>query len=89
MVHWMRRLRAWRDERTDNLSILELTIDYGPYGGWVDNFDPAWTPIRPMRRAAATAPAEIARWNLERLAEALGTIADQRLAVGIALRRGL
>jgi uncharacterized protein YdiU (UPF0061 family) len=28
---------------TDNLSILGLTIDYGPYG-WLDAFDPGWTP---------------------------------------------
>ena len=28
---------------TDNMSILGLTIDYGPYG-WVDNFDRGWTP---------------------------------------------
>jgi uncharacterized protein YdiU (UPF0061 family) len=28
---------------TDNLSILGLTIDYGPYG-WIDDFDLGWTP---------------------------------------------
>ena len=28
---------------TDNMSILGLTIDYGPYG-WLDNYDPNWTP---------------------------------------------
>ena len=28
---------------TDNMSILGLTIDYGPYG-WIDDFDPGWTP---------------------------------------------
>src|SRR3546814_12873809 len=26
---------------TDNMSILALTIDYGPYG-WVDVYDPDW-----------------------------------------------
>jgi hypothetical protein len=28
---------------TDNMSILGLTIDYGPYG-FLDKFDPTWTP---------------------------------------------
>ena len=28
---------------TDNMSILGLTIDYGPYG-WLEGYDPAWTP---------------------------------------------
>jgi uncharacterized protein YdiU (UPF0061 family) len=28
---------------TDNMSILGLTIDYGPYG-FLDKFDPMWTP---------------------------------------------
>ena len=58
---------------TDNLSILGLTIDYGPYG-WVDDFDPGWTPNTTDaegRRYAFGAQPEIARWNLERLAVAL------------------
>ena len=28
---------------TDNMSVLGLTIDYGPYG-WLEGFDPMWTP---------------------------------------------
>ena len=28
---------------TDNMSILGLTIDYGPYG-WLEGYDPDWTP---------------------------------------------
>ena len=28
---------------TDNMSILGLTLDYGPYG-WMDKFDPYYTP---------------------------------------------
>ena len=38
---------------TDNMSILGLTIDYGPYG-WVDNFDPGWTPNTTDAGANAT-----------------------------------
>jgi uncharacterized protein YdiU (UPF0061 family) len=28
---------------TDNMSILGLTIDYGPYG-WLEDYNPNWTP---------------------------------------------
>ncbi len=61
---------------TDNMSILGLTIDYGPYG-WVDNFDPGWTPNTTDaggKRYAFGRQPEIARWNLERLANALGLL---------------
>ena len=61
---------------TDNMSILGLTIDYGPYG-WIDNFDLHWTPnttdAEGLRYCFGRQPA-IARWNLQRLAEALGTV---------------
>jgi uncharacterized protein YdiU (UPF0061 family) len=67
---------------TDNMSILGLTIDYGPYG-WVDNFDPGWTPnttdAAGHRYCFGRQP-EIARWNLERLADALaGLVPDPGL----------
>lgn len=86
MVHWMRVGFVHGVMNTDNLSILGLTIDYGPYG-WVDNFDPGWTPnttdAQGRRYCFARQPA-IARWNLERLAEALAPLADaDELAAGI------
>ena len=58
---------------TDNMSILGLTIDYGPYG-WIDNFDPEWTPNttdREHRRYRFGQQPAIAFWNLSRLAGAL------------------
>ncbi|WP_303785072.1 YdiU family protein [Azovibrio restrictus] len=61
---------------TDNMSILGLTIDYGPYG-WVDDFDPGWTPNitdAAGRRYCFGRQPEVARWNLERLAEALALL---------------
>ncbi len=61
---------------TDNMSILGLTIDYGPYG-WVDNFDPSWTPNTTDasgRRYCFGRQPEIARWSLERLADALSAL---------------
>jgi uncharacterized protein YdiU (UPF0061 family) len=58
---------------TDNMSILGLTIDYGPYG-WIDAFDPDWTPNTTdiqRRRYRFGQQAQIAYWNLSRLAQAL------------------
>jgi uncharacterized protein YdiU (UPF0061 family) len=58
---------------TDNMSILGLTIDYGPYG-WIDNFDPEWTPNTTDaqgRRYRYGHQPQIVHWNLTRLAEAL------------------
>jgi serine/tyrosine/threonine adenylyltransferase len=61
---------------TDNMSILGLTIDYGPYG-WIDNYDPDWTPNttdEENRRYRFGQQAQIAYWNLSRLAEALAPL---------------
>lgn len=58
---------------TDNMSLLGLTIDYGPYG-WLDNYDPRWTPNTSdstYRRYAYKEQGEIALWNLQQLAKAL------------------
>jgi uncharacterized protein YdiU (UPF0061 family) len=77
MVHWLRVGFVHGVMNTDNMSILGLTIDYGPYG-WIDDFDPGWTPnttdAAGRRYCFARQPA-IARWNLERLADALAQIA--------------
>jgi uncharacterized protein YdiU (UPF0061 family) len=58
---------------TDNLSILGLTIDYGPYG-WIDDYDPDWTPNTTDaagRRYRFGNQPPIAHWNLWQLANAL------------------
>ena len=86
MVHWMRVGFVHGVMNTDNMSILGLTIDYGPYG-WIDDFDPAWTPnttdAQGRRYCFARQPA-IARWNLERLADALAPIAaPEALSAGL------
>lgn len=76
IAHWMRVGFVHGVMNTDNMSILGLTIDYGPYG-WVDHFDPGWTPNTTDaqgRRYCFGQQSEIARWNLERLADALATI---------------
>ncbi|MDD2685401.1 MAG: YdiU family protein [Gallionella sp.] len=87
MVAWMRVGFVHGVMNTDNMSILGLTIDYGPYG-WVDNFDPSWTPNttdEDLRRYSFGKQPKIARWNLERLADALMPVAPDRklLAAGL------
>jgi len=53
--------------------VLGLTIDYGPYG-WLDNFDPDWTPnttdAHGKRYRFGRQP-DIALWNLHKLGNAL------------------
>jgi uncharacterized protein YdiU (UPF0061 family) len=71
--HWMRVGFVHGVMNTDNMSILGLTIDYGPYG-WTDNFDPDWTPNttdRQNRRYRFGQQPHVAHWNLVQLANAL------------------
>ena len=73
MVHWLRVGFVHGVMNTDNMSILGLTIDYGPYG-WLEGYDPAWTPNTTDaagRRYCYGRQAQIAHWNLAKLAGAL------------------
>jgi len=73
MVHWMRVGFVHGVMNTDNMSILGLTLDYGPYG-FMDEYDPDWTPNttdREMKRYSFGQQPAIAGWNLARLAEAI------------------
>jgi uncharacterized protein YdiU (UPF0061 family) len=73
VAHWMRVGFVHGVMNTDNMSILGLTIDYGPYG-WIDDFDLDWTPNTTDaqgRRYRFGQQAQIAYWNLGRLATAL------------------
>lgn len=73
MVEWERVGFVHGVMNTDNMSVLGLTIDYGPFG-WLDSYDPSWTPNTsdwPGRRYAFGRQASVALWNLQRLAEAI------------------
>jgi uncharacterized protein YdiU (UPF0061 family) len=73
VVHWMRVGFVHGVMNTDNMSILGLTIDYGPYG-WLEDYDPDWTPNTTDangRRYRFGTQAQIAHWNLLQLAEAI------------------
>ena len=76
IAHWMRVGFVHGVMNTDNMSILGLTIDYGPYG-WTDNFDPDWTPNTTdaqRRRYRFGQQPNVAWWNLSRLAGALAPV---------------
>ena len=89
IAHWMRVGFVHGVMNTDNMSILGLTIDYGPYG-WVDDFDPDWTPnttdAEGRRYRFGQQPA-IAYWNLGRLANALVPVFDSHDPLHAGLQR--
>ncbi|HET6339576.1 MAG TPA: YdiU family protein [Polyangiales bacterium] len=73
VTHWMRVGFVHGVMNTDNMSVLGLTIDYGPYG-WLDDFDPTWTPNTTDahgRRYRYGQQPNVAWWNLSRFASAL------------------
>lgn len=73
VAHWQRVGFVHGVMNTDNMSILGLTLDYGPYG-WIDNFDPEWTPNTTdagQRRYRFGQQPQVAYWNLGRLAGAV------------------
>ena len=72
---------------TDNMSILGLTIDYGPYG-WLDDYDPDWTPNTTdaaHRRYRFGTQAVVAQWNLMQLANALYPLVGEAEGLQAAL----
>ena len=79
IVHWQRVGFIHGVMNTDNMSIHGLTIDYGPYG-WLEDYDPGWTPNTTdasMKRYRFGAQPHIARWNVERLANAIYPLVEE------------
>lgn len=73
MANWMRVGFVHGVMNTDNMSILGLTIDYGPYG-WLEGYEPDWTPNTTDaqgRRYRYINQPRIALWNLAQLANAI------------------
>ena len=76
IAHWMRVGFVHGVMNTDNMSILGLTIDYGPYG-WLEDYDPMWTPNTTDaqgRRYCYGQQPFIGHWNLARLRDALSSV---------------
>lgn len=89
IAHWMRVGFVHGVMNTDNMSVLGLTIDYGPYG-WIDNLDLDWTPNTTDaagRRYRFGHQPKIAFWNLGALANALVPIFDDEDALHAGLQR--
>ncbi|MDP2178476.1 protein adenylyltransferase SelO [Methylicorpusculum sp.] len=79
IVHWQRVGFVHGVMNTDNMSILGLTIDYGPYG-WIDNYDPDWTPNTTdseERRYRFGNQPQIAFWNLGQLGNAIYALIEE------------
>jgi uncharacterized protein YdiU (UPF0061 family) len=94
-AEWMRVGFVHGVMNTDNMSILGLTIDYGPYG-WLESFDLDWTPnitdASGKRYRFGNQP-QVARWNVAQLGRALAPLVDdvaplqrtvERFAVDVA-----
>ncbi|MFH2122595.1 MAG: protein adenylyltransferase SelO [Pseudomonadota bacterium] len=79
IVHWMRVGFVHGVMNTDNMSILGLTIDYGPYG-WLEGYDANWTPNTTDsqgRRYSFGNQPHIGQWNLLQLANAIYPLVNQ------------
>ncbi len=87
MVSWMAKGFVHGVMNTDNMSVLGLTIDYGPFG-FLDDFTPGWTPNitdASGRRYRYENQPGIALWNLVQLARALFPLIGDVEAVESAL----
>jgi uncharacterized protein YdiU (UPF0061 family) len=79
IIHWQRVGFVHGVMNTDNMSILGLTIDYGPYG-WLEDFDFGWTPNttdKQNKRYRFGNQPNIGLWNLLQLANALYTLVEE------------
>jgi uncharacterized protein YdiU (UPF0061 family) len=91
VAHWMRVGFVHGVMNTDNMSVLGLTIDYGPYG-WLEPYDPTWTPnttdAQTGRYQFGQQPS-VALWNLARFGEALFPLLQdvERIHTSLAIFR--
>lgn len=89
VAEWLRVGFVHGVMNTDNMSVLGLTIDYGPYG-FLDEFDPEWTPnttdAEGRRYCYGRQPA-IAQWNLQCLARAIAPLLADHAALDVGLAR--
>ncbi|WP_179316028.1 protein adenylyltransferase SelO [Winogradskyella undariae] len=79
IIHWQRVGFVHGVMNTDNMSILGLTIDYGPYG-WLEDFDFGWTPNttdKQNKRYRYGNQPNIGLWNLLQLANALYPLVEE------------
>ena len=83
IVHWQRVGFVHGVMNTDNMSVLGLTIDYGPYG-WLEGYDFDWTPNttdKQNKRYRFGNQPNIGLWNLLQLANALYPLIEDAAAL--------
>lgn len=88
-VDWMRTGFVHGVLNTDNMSILGLTLDYGPYG-WLEDYDENWTPNTTDahgRRYCYGNQPHICQWNLLQLANALLPLVGESRELQLVLDR--
>ncbi|MDV7140137.1 YdiU family protein [Maribacter sp. TH_r10] len=79
VMHWQRVGFVHGVMNTDNMSILGLTIDYGPYG-WLEGYDHGWTPNttdKAHKRYRYGTQPQVVLWNLLKLANALYPLIEE------------
>jgi len=78
MAHWMAVGFMHGVMNTDNMSILGLTLDYGPFG-FMESFDAGHICNHSDSQGRYTYRAQphMAQWNLYRLADSLATLIGQ------------
>ncbi len=79
IIHWQRVGFVHGVMNTDNMSILGLTIDYGPYG-WLEGYEYGWTPNttdRENKRYRYGNQPNIGLWNLLQLANAIYPLVEE------------
>ena len=89
IIHWQRVGFVHGVMNTDNMSILGLTIDFGPYG-WLEGFDFGWTPNttdRQNKRYRYGNQPNIGLWNLYQLANALYPIIEEVAPLNVILEQ--
>jgi len=90
IAHWMSVGFVHGVMNTDNMSVLGITIDYGPYG-WLEPYDPDWTPNTTdfgQGRYAFGQQPRVALWNLAMLAQALSPLVPAEADdLGLGLER--
>ena len=79
MSYWMAFGFSHGVMNTDNMSILGLTIDYGPYG-FMDDYDPGYICNHSDRegRYAFNQQPQIGLWNLNALAQTFTQFVDHK-----------
>ena len=83
ILNWQRVGFVHGVMNTDNMSVLGLTIDYGPYG-WLEGFDFDWTPNttdKQQKRYRFGNQPNIGLWNLLQLANALYPLIEDATAL--------